>query len=419
MEGITLEELKENFNQQNEGDFAYSYNDVQRYGYHMPLGIKDWQIVFSMEKSVMDSHVQRLSSLVAVTTIINWVFLGVMLWSVYRYYKSVNREMQIAHQRISRSNEIISTVGSAEDISRLVQGEAAIKRKEELHETLVKTSILYGRVDLSAGMICELNGKKTNQSYSAFLEDKVRSDVCVEHHSYVMQALSLETLLEEYHLGKEYIEVQCKIERNHEIKWVSILVYRVHENEGNNVTVVIQDIDQKKRRELALKEQAEIDGLTGLYNAATIRSKIRDLLALPHMSEEKQIFILFDLDNFKKINDTFGHAAGDQALIDVAAKLKKRFRSTDILGRLGGDEFLMVLCDVNSDQYVEKITQSLGAALVQTYTKGDISITVTVSMGIAISPQDGITFEELYKKSDAALYEVKKNGKNGCKRWTE
>lgn len=521
MEGMTLEELKQNFNQHTEGDFAYSYDNVQRYGYHMPLGIKDWQIVFSMEKSVMDSHVQRLSRLAAVTTIINWVCLGVMLWSIYRYYKSVNREMQIAHQRVSRSNEImkmavefsdrvifeysikkreidlktkmpqhlfnsttitnvpdcfvnmkaiadesvaslkdlfeqiktqersqadillsgeseypiwyrislqniygendeiISTVGSAEDISRLVQGEAAIKRKEELHKTLVKTSILYGRVDLSAGIIHELNGKKTNRLYSTFLEDKVRSEVCVEHHSYVMQALSLETLLEEYHLGKEYIEVQCKIERNNEIKWVSILVYRVHENEGNNVTVVIQDIDQKKRRELALKEQAEIDGLTGLYNAATTRSKIRDLLSLPHLTEEKQIFILFDLDNFKKINDTFGHAAGDQVLIDVAAKLKKRFRSTDILGRLGGDEFLVVLCDVNSDQYAEKITQSLNADLVQTYTRGDISITVTASMGIAISPQDGITFEELYKKSDAALYEVKKDDKNGYKRCTE
>lgn len=71
-----------------------------------------------------------------------------------------------------------------------------------------------------------------NQFYSAFLEDNVCSDVCVEHYSYVMKALFLETLLEGYHLGKEYIEVQCKIERNNEIKRVSILVHRIHENEG-------------------------------------------------------------------------------------------------------------------------------------------------------------------------------------------
>lgn len=521
IQGITLEELKENFDNHIEGEFAYSYEDIQRYGYHMPLGIKDWQIVCSMEKSIMDSHVKELSQIVASASIINWACLAVMLWSVYSYFKNTNKEIWQAHQRISKSNEImkmavefsnriifeydiierkvelktkiphhlfdsiiisevpegfinmnavadssiaelrdlfeqiktqansqadiqllsdpenptwyrislqniysengeiISTVGSAEDISLLKQGEAAIKRKEELHKTLIRTSILYARVDLSTGIICELNGKETNQSYPEYLEENVHKNVCVEHHSYVMQALSLEKLLEEYHQGKEYVEVQYKIEKNHEIRWVSTLVYRIHESEGSNVTVVVQDIDEKKRTELALKERAEIDGLTGLYNAATTRSKIGHLLSLPHLSEEKQLFILFDLDNFKKINDTFGHAVGDQVLIDVATKLKNRFRSTDILGRLGGDEFIVMLCDVNSDHYLESMIQSLSVDLLKTYTQSDISITISASIGIAVSPQDGITFEELYKRSDAALYEVKKSGKNGYRRWAE
>ena len=214
--------------------------------------------------------------------------------------------------------------------------------------------------------------------------------------------------------------MQFEIPANGSTKWISTLVYRVHESAENIITFVMRDIDQRKREELALKERAEIDGLTRLYNAATTRSKIRALPSQPHHAEEKQIFILFDLDNFKKINDTFGHSVGDQVLVDMANILKKHFRSTDIVGRLGRDEFVAMVCDVKSElYYIENIVDSLRADLVQTYTEGDISIVVSASMGIAVSPQDGTTFKELYKNADAALYEVKKQGKNGYKRWSE
>lgn len=521
MNGITIEELRHDFDQQTEGSFSYSYNEIQRYGYHMPLGIKDWQIVFSMEESIIDSHVQGLSQIATTASIINWTCLAIMLWSVYHYFKTVNKTIRSAHERISKTNEmmriavessdrvifeyniqertvdlktklphhlfnhtatsevpdsfinmntvaecsvadlrnlfqqieteshsqadiqlisgakdpvwyrirlkniygahrkIISTVGSAEDISLLKQGEAAIKRKEEIHKTLINTSLLYARVDLNAGVIHELNGEKTDQSYCEYLEGTIPQYVCKEYHSYVTQALSLETLREAYHQGTEHLDVQFQRKTNQENRWTSILIYRVHENEGINAVLVVRDIDEQKRAELALKEQAEFDGLTKLYNAATTRSKIRELLSLPHTEQEKQILILLDLDHFKKVNDTFGHATGDQVLVDAANQLKTHFRATDIVGRLGGDEFVVMLCDVKSDLYIDIIAGSLRPELARTYTQGDVSVTVSASMGIVVFPDDGITLEELCQKADTALYQVKKSGGNGYLRWTE
>lgn len=521
MQGITLEELKDSFHQHQEGSFSYSYDNVKRYGYHMPLGIKDWQIVFSMEGSAMNSQVKRLSHMATIASIVYWTCMAIMLWSIYSYFTTLNKEIRKAHKRIRKNNEImriamestehiifeynintrsvdlktkiphdllnntvtsnvpdgfidmnavaacsiadlrnlfeqirtetssqadiqlmgesenpvwyrialkniygddgqiISTVGSAEDISLLKQGEIAIKRKNALHLSLINTSLLYARLDLSTGIIHEINGKETNQAYQKYVEEHVHKYVCKEHHSYMMQALSLETLWEEYRQEKEYIEVQCKRIENHAFRWTSTLIYRVHESEGANVVFVVRDIDEQKRAELALKEQAEFDGLTGLYNAATARSKIKEALSALHTEGEKQIFILLDLDHFKQINDTFGHAAGDQVLIDVAEKLKKHFRSSDIVGRLGGDEFVIMLCDVKSDHYIDTIAGTLSPELVQTYTQGDTSITVSASIGISLSPDDGVTFEDLYKKADSALYKVKKSGRNGYQRWTE
>ena len=521
MNGTTLDELKEIFDHQIEGDFSYSYNDVHRYGYHMPLGIKDWQIVLSLDESVVANRVQNLSSVATTSFALNWICLAVMLWCLYSYFKSTNRKICEANQQISKNNEvlkiavessgriifeynihdksvelktampqglfdstvipqvpdhfidmnivaegsiaalrdlfdriatetsgqadiqlllgaespawyqislqniydehgeIITTVGRAEDISLLKKGEVAIKRREEMHRSLIKTSLLYGRVDLSTGIIHELNGKETFLPYTDFLNENIPKHVCEEYRLYVMQALSLSTLWEAYQQKKEYVEVQYQRDEEHNKKWTSILIYRVHKSEGSFVTFVVRDIDEQKRSEIALREQAEIDGLTGLYNSATTRSKIKQLLSVPHSSEENQIFILFDLDNFKKINDNFGHSTGDQVLIDVGNKLKQHFRSTDIVGRLGGDEFIAMLCDVKSDHYVDIIASSLCRELTQTYTQENISITVSASIGIAVAPQDGTTFEELYKKSDAALYQVKKSGKNGYRLWQE
>ena len=122
--------------------------------------------------------------------------------------------------------------------------------------------------------------------------------------------------------------------------------------------------------------------------------------------------LLFDIDNFKKINDTMGHAFGDQVLKSLGEQLSMEFRKTDILGRIGGDEFAILLKDIKDDEIIlkegDKILQFFRQFKVGDYVK----YSATASIGAAIYPRDGKDFQELYKSADNALYEAKKQGKN-------
>lgn len=171
------------------------------------------------------------------------------------------------------------------------------------------------------------------------------------------------------------------------------------------------EIGEKEKK--ALQKQAERDGLTQLYNAAAVKAKVQELLEHTAPDSDCHLFVLLDLDNFKQINDTFGHQYGDQVLKEVADVLRKTFRRDDILGRLGGDEFVFLLRSVPGFQVMEPIFTKLCRQLQKTYTKDGKSVTISASLGVACAPGQGSTFTELYSKSDQALYEVKNQLKNG------
>lgn len=315
----------------------------------------------------------------------------------------------------SEAGEIVGTVGSVEDISMLKKGEDAIRRKEQDYKTLITNALLYMRMDLDADMILELNGKDVQLPYQDYMKKRVAQMVIKEYQPSVLQTLSLKNLKQEYQSGKECIEVQCLVKRDQQPRWVSCQVSRIPQSGSSEVALLIMDIDEKKRREIKLQEEAERDGLTGLYNAATSRKKIRRILRDTYSPDAMHALIVLDLDNFKKINDTFGHASGDQVLIDVANVLKKSFRSSDIAGRLGGDEFVLFLCNVKSTHFVESSIKNLNGWLTKEYTQDGVSIAISASIGAAIAPYDGTRFEDLYRKADIALYQVKNKGKNGGK----
>lgn len=128
--------------------------------------------------------------------------------------------------------------------------------------------------------------------------------------------------------------------------------------------------------------------------------------------ERMQAFLILDLDHFKEINDTMGHTKGDEVLRDVADALRHQFRRDDLIARLGGDEFVILLKHLDSDAVIEKLTGALGQALRKTYTQGETSLSISASIGVARAPIDGTTFAELYPKADAALYAVKRRGKD-------
>jgi len=153
---------------------------------------------------------------------------------------------------------------------------------------------------------------------------------------------------------------------------------------------------------------AEKDLLTGLYNKLTMETAIKGILAeteLPHA------LIIIDLDHFKAANDTYGHQYGDELLQRFAARLADAFRQEDLIGRFGGDEFLLFLTGMNTADSLLAIAEKIGSLARELDTRNGKPI-LSASIGIALAPEHGSTYEELFQAADQALYTVKENGRS-------
>ena len=166
--------------------------------------------------------------------------------------------------------------------------------------------------------------------------------------------------------------------------------------------------NNEKKKEL--EDKADTDLLTGLTNKLATERKIKEYMAQSPNSQS-MLFIL-DVDNFKKINDTMGHAFGDEVLRSLGHQITAIFRATDIIGRVGGDEFMIFLKGVSDDNSVRKEAQKV-ENFFHNFQAGEyVKYAATASIGVAIFPQEGNDFESLYKAADQGLYKAKKRGKN-------
>lgn len=173
-----------------------------------------------------------------------------------------------------------------------------------------------------------------------------------------------------------------------------------------------QNIDAEKSRESLLSAQARLDPLTGLYNKTVTENLIGEALTSGAAGDCRYAFFILDVDNFKLVNDDFGHAVGDMVLREFSAELKRQFREKDIVGRIGGDEFAAFLLAPDRD-WVEKKARALSSALRKSFRSDAGDFSISASIGIALAPEDGTDFAALYKNADAVLYQTKKRGKNG------
>lgn len=199
-----------------------------------------------------------------------------------------------------------------------------------------------------------------------------------------------------------------------EYVWVSAVTNLVRDEKSGDLIafVCIKNIDMKKRRELELEYKAERDALTGLYNKEITATQIDEYL----MSDRNQggsFLFMIDVDNFKTINDNLSHVYGDAVLCELADKLRKIFRADDIVGRIGGDEFIGYMKNCTSEKKAIEKAQKILNEFHTTYRglNGDRH-TISGSVGISVYPKDGKIFGELYKSADSALYKAKGMGKN-------
>ena len=224
--------------------------------------------------------------------------------------------------------------------------------------------------------------------------------------------LNRERLLESYRQGEnrcgsDYREL---VDDSGGYRWMHVAVQLVPYPDSGEIKafLVIHDIDAERRRSIAIETQARADALTSLLNRASFEDEASALLR-SGAREVTHAFVMIDIDGFKKVNDTFGHIAGDGFLTEAAHSLRAMLRQDDIVGRIGGDEFVICMKNLSNIEIVEKRASIICSALSRDLGDG---VKVAGSLGIALFPRDGLSFAELYRKADIALYEAKKRGGN-------
>ncbi|MBW7572591.1 sensor domain-containing diguanylate cyclase [Caproiciproducens faecalis] len=179
----------------------------------------------------------------------------------------------------------------------------------------------------------------------------------------------------------------------------------------------ISDIDRQKRETMSLKEKAEHDQLTGLYNRMTTNTLIDKVISQSSTGSRHALFTI-DIDNFKNVNDNLGHLVGDEVIVNIASKIKKKFREDDIIGRIGGDEFVVFLTDI-SRRDVERKADVLQTIFRNAHPHDDPELKVSGSIGVAFYPEDGTNYYELFSKADAAMYAAKNSGKDAYRTYAD
>ncbi|HQP09969.1 MAG TPA: GGDEF domain-containing protein, partial [Candidatus Omnitrophota bacterium] len=157
------------------------------------------------------------------------------------------------------------------------------------------------------------------------------------------------------------------------------------------------------------------DPLTGAFARAYALERFREELKIAQGAGNKCSLLVMDVDKFKRINDTYGHTAGDTILKEFVIAIRKGVRATDLVGRFGGDEFMIIL-PTGEKAIALKIAQGIARIVEGTAIKvsPQLTLNITTSIGVATFPQDSMTTEDLFDKADQALYEVKKRGGNGA-----
>ncbi len=194
--------------------------------------------------------------------------------------------------------------------------------------------------------------------------------------------------------------------------WVRINTIKDDMGTLTNFVAILTDITARKEAEQRLEYLANHDALTGLPNRISFRELLHQALARAQRFNNYVALLFIDLDNFKSVNDSLGHKAGDAVLKEVAVKLKKCIRAYDTIARVGGDEFIGILQDLKNKEDAEIVSRKILKTLTDPILFENKECKIGASIGISIYPLDGNTAETLINKADTAMYLVKEKSKN-------
>ena len=180
----------------------------------------------------------------------------------------------------------------------------------------------------------------------------------------------------------------------------------------DQIMIIIRDITEQHQSEQLIRKQAYFDSLTQLPNRLLALDRLSQLTVEATRNDEKAAVFFLDLDDFKKINDSLGHEAGDKVLIETANRLQRALRKADTIGRLGGDEFIILSKGISTQQNAVGIAEKLLQNFREPFTIEGRELMLTISIGVAMFPDNGKSVSDLLRNADTAMYQAKALGRN-------
>ena len=318
-------------------------------------------------------------------------------------------------QIVPDSNGDVWVCGIVTDIteSKKQQLELEISREryhvisELLEDIIFDYNIDNSKITFSSRFLARFNCPKVIDDSAEFLKT---SPIIFDEHR--------ELLKKQFNDIKEGIdkassEVLLKEEKGG-FKWYTVHTAIIYDDEHMPIGAVgkITCIHEQKEELKRLIERANLDALTGLFNKSAVKTEIEGKLSQLAKGKEKCALMIIDIDNFKAVNDNQGHLFGDAILSELSSNLMEAFPDDAILGRIGGDEFIMFAYGFKTLPSLKKIADKLCKILSLSHTGEEKSYLISGSVGIAVYPENGLTYDELFKNADIALYSAKNKGKN-------
>jgi len=315
----------------------------------------------------------------------------------------------------------VKLIGTTLDISEQVKLRNKNKEQaeilEQIHDSVIST-------DLN-GIITHWNhGATTIHGYSK--EEAIGKSINMLYPPEDLE--KLHWIRQQALLHNAFHDQVRKVTKSGDIIYTDISLSVLRDEAGNTIGITrySQDITQKKEIQDKLKKQTELlnfqafhDTLTELPNRALFDDRLQQSIANAHRHHEKFGLLFIDLDNFKQINDILGHHYGDEVLKIIAQRLSACIREEDTLSRLGGDEFTILVQNLQTSEFAAKIAQKIIDAMKPMLVIENHELNISASIGISLYPKDSIVKHDLLKYADTAMYKAKEEGRNNYQFYSE
>lgn len=287
---------------------------------------------------------------------------------------------------------------------------------EKLYEEKERYRII---TDMVSDALWAYAVKEDCMRYAMAVEGEFPKEKCMRDYSqkilryvYEEDQELFSRFLQEMKDGKTEVKVEARMRgRNLHFSWIGFQAKGI-QNSKNELEYIgrIYRLEEQKEAERKLYDEAKRDSLTGLWNKMFVQECIEQ--HLQNYPKEAGALLVMDIDNFKKVNDTQGHLFGDEVLEEVSKVLHAVFRSSDIIGRIGGDEFVIYMKSIDNLSMIKKKAKNAADKVAAIYTGENKACSISASIGIALYPKHGKSYVELFTNADNSLYYIKNNGKN-------